>query len=464
MEYWIRTARILLGLLAVSVQAMADTVVFPTDIPDFQDAVSSVSPGDTVLIEPGSWDAGYTFLPSGITVASVSGDPYTTSLVGHLHVHDRDGIVLRGFRLSYGSSAPAIACVSSEILFEEVQLAYCGRIALYCEDSDITFRSGLFYENAQGVRAVGSHLDLEDVGFRYNGHERSGAGLYALGCDVTMTRCRFSHNETGSFDYTHTWWAYVGKGGGAYLRETSLTATDVVFDSNHTWQAGAGLALIGEGTYADISGGSFTDNTTSTDISSDGALQKGAALFVDGATVTLDGVWFSGNWCNRDGGAVYCGGGASVAVMNCIFVENSAVHQGGAICGPADVSNCTFVDNAASSGSAAYASQARPTMYNSILCCTPEAVSTVGVFLTRCCRWSSALDGEDGERDNINADPLFCNYEARDLTLCEDSPCLPDNNDWGELVGALGAGCGPCDTAVHEMSWGRIKAMYRGCE
>ncbi len=460
MEYWIRTASVLLGLLAVSVQAMADTVVFPTDIPDFQDAVSSVSPGDTVLVETGNWSAGYTFLPSGITVASVSGDPYTTSLVGHLHVHDRDGIVLRGFRLSYGSSLPAISCVSSEILFEDVQLAYCGRIALYCESSDITFRSGLFYENLQGVRAEGSHLDFEDVSFRYNGHERSGAGLYALGSDVTMTRCRFSHNETGNFDYSNTWWAYLGTGGGALLKDgTSLTATDVIFDSNHTWQAGAGLALVGGGTHADISGGSFIDNTTSTDVSSNGALQKGAALFVDEATATLDGVWFSGNWCNRDGGAVYCEGGASVAATNCVFVENSAVHRGGAVYGPVDVSSCTFVDNAADDGSAMYASPAQ-FVYSSIICCTPEGASTAGVLFSHCCRWYSAEEETDG-RPNIDSDPLFCDYEARDLTLCEDSPCLPDNNDWGELVGALGVGCGPCDTAVYERSWGWIKAMYR---
>ncbi len=45
--------------------------------------------------------------------------------------------------------------------------------------------------------------------------------------------------------------------------------------------------------------------------------------------------------------------------------------------------------------------------------------------------------------------------------LCSDSPALPENNDWGELVGALGAGCGPCVTAVESLSWGSIKALFR---
>ena len=37
------------------------------------------------------------------------------------------------------------------------------------------------------------------------------------------------------------------------------------------------------------------------------------------------------------------------------------------------------------------------------------------------------------------------------LTLREDSPCLPENNPWGELIGALGdGGCGP-STGVTEL-------------
>jgi hypothetical protein len=61
-------------------------------------------------------------------------------------------------------------------------------------------------------------------------------------------------------------------------------------------------------------------------------------------------------------------------------------------------------------------------------------------------------------------DPGLCDWYPGNQTgfeLCADSPALPGNNDWGELVGAMGEGCGPCVTAVECASWGSIKAMYR---
>jgi hypothetical protein len=60
---------------------------------------------------------------------------------------------------------------------------------------------------------------------------------------------------------------------------------------------------------------------------------------------------------------------------------------------------------------------------------------------------------------NLNADPLFCDPDNGDYSLAANSPCLPENNDWGVLVGALGEGCGPI-SRLHE-TWTRIKARYR---
>jgi hypothetical protein len=62
------------------------------------------------------------------------------------------------------------------------------------------------------------------------------------------------------------------------------------------------------------------------------------------------------------------------------------------------------------------------------------------------------------------ADPGLCDWYAGSQTgfeLCSDSPALPEHNEWGVLVGALGAGCGPCVTAVEHTSWGEVKAMFR---
>ena len=63
--------------------------------------------------------------------------------------------------------------------------------------------------------------------------------------------------------------------------------------------------------------------------------------------------------------------------------------------------------------------------------------------------------------DNLFVDPLFCNVTGGEMTLCENSQALPQNNSWGEQVGALGEGCGDCPSAGEPRSWGSIKALYR---
>ncbi len=47
-----------------------------------------------------------------------------------------------------------------------------------------------------------------------------------------------------------------------------------------------------------------------------------------------------------------------------------------------------------------------------------------------------------GVNGNFFADPRFC---KNDVFLQESSPCLPENNDIGILIGALGASCEHCD-------------------
>jgi len=62
---------------------------------------------------------------------------------------------------------------------------------------------------------------------------------------------------------------------------------------------------------------------------------------------------------------------------------------------------------------------------------------------------------------NLLADPLFCDVYTGDFGLCENSPCLPGGNPWGELVGALGQSCDSCSSPAEPTTWGAIKAMYR---
>jgi predicted outer membrane repeat protein len=275
-----------------------------------------------------------------------------------------------------------------------------------------------------------------------------------------MSDCLFTHNEAGWLESTNTWWAYGGEGGGACLENGStLTAQDVVFDSNHTWYAGAGLALLGAGTSADLRGCTFVDNTTSTDVSQDGPRQSGAALFVEDASVALDDVKFASNWCNRFGGAIAATGSCSVTAAGCVFVANHAFF-GGAIYGDVYAVSCTFAGNDAYTGSSVYGG---PVVANCILGYDPGGSEIAGAVVNHCCLADSQQSSDlcDGP-EVFCADPLYCSTQAQDFSLCSDSPCLPTNNVWGELIGAFGEGCGPCGTSVLETSWGSIKAMFRG--
>lgn len=60
---------------------------------------------------------------------------------------------------------------------------------------------------------------------------------------------------------------------------------------------------------------------------------------------------------------------------------------------------------------------------------------------------------------DLFADPLFCDPVTGDLTLREDSPCLPKNGSCGQ-IGAAGQGCGVI--SVGPATWGSVKAQYRG--
>jgi hypothetical protein len=75
--------------------------------------------------------------------------------------------------------------------------------------------------------------------------------------------------------------------------------------------------------------------------------------------------------------------------------------------------------------------------------------------------WMQDIADQYGIRGNIRADPLFCDPLFGDFTLHEDSPCAPFTppNEECDLIGAWPVGCGP--TAVHSVTWGRLKSLFR---
>jgi hypothetical protein len=58
---------------------------------------------------------------------------------------------------------------------------------------------------------------------------------------------------------------------------------------------------------------------------------------------------------------------------------------------------------------------------------------------------------------NLNEDPLFCLPGDGDYYLRSDSPCAPENNHCGQLMGVLPVAC---ETEVSTTSWSILKSHY----
>jgi hypothetical protein len=172
-----------------------------------------------------------------------------------------------------------------------------------------------------------------------------------------------------------------------------------------------------------------------------------------------------GGWYG--GSAVYISDDSRVTISGCAFVSNgSRVVLADQIAGVVTVENCTFVGNTSPVVSSQQASQLM--VLNCILAQNVGSplAGCYGVWpgFAHCCVFgnqSNALCGTFYESTLLREDPLWCNVATGDYTLCSDSPCLPEGNAWGRLLGAYGAGCGSCGTVVEPRSWGAIKAMYR---
>ncbi len=58
--------------------------------------------------------------------------------------------------------------------------------------------------------------------------------------------------------------------------------------------------------------------------------------------------------------------------------------------------------------------------------------------------WHLDPYGHGDAYGNLALDPLFCNTDAKDFNIKEESPCAPGNNSCGVLIGAGGIGCSCC--------------------
>jgi len=392
------------AILLLATVAAATTIHVPADQPTIQAGINAASSGDTVVVACGTYYEHDIVVRPGVSVMSEAGEP---------------------------------DCVTIDAL-------QSGRV-FHCQAAGST-------TTLVGLTITG--------GYCIGGAGPGGAGLLCITASPTVIRCTFKGNEVdghgGGVDYRDSSSGqfidclFIDntsslKGGGARCYHSSPTFDNCRFQENQGDCGGGLYCSVGSPT---LLGCVFEEN-----MASSGGDGGGVRIF-DRSHPYLDGCVFVGNKAGWGGGFA-CNESCSPLLTGCTFAGNTAWVDGSAFdsyhSSSPSVHRCIFAFGA--SGAAVYVDGAS----EPLLICTNIYGNAGG-------DWTGAIASQQGVSGNISLDPLFCDSANGDLSLCEDSPCLPGNHPTGscDLIGAFDAGCGPCGAvAVESMSWGQIKSLYR---
>jgi hypothetical protein len=157
----------------------------------------------------------------------------------------------------------------------------------------------------------------------------------------------------------------------------------------------------------------------------------------------------------RIGGGIECYDSNPVVSNNTVS-GNSGFVGGGIGCTSSSptIINNTISGNSAQFGSGIYCFQSGTTISNTIIAFNSNSAGAVFCDssdspVLSCCDvygnaggdWVGDIADHASINGNFSADPLFCDTASGDFRVSSSSPCLPENNEFNELIGALGLGC-----------------------
>ena len=500
---WLAFPALLIVVGAPSLSSAA-TIHVPDGQPTIQAGIDAASPGDTVLVACGMYYEHDIEMKSGVYLTSETGqaDCVTVNAQQQGRVFYCNGVddlaSLVGFTITGG-------------FVDSLGIETNKGGGMYCYNSSPTLRYCLFSGNRAATSSSygqgggmcctdSSSLTLTDCTFSGNEADWQGGGMYCTDySSPTLADCTFSANQVignlgdGAGMYssyntspTLTGCAFVGNettdsgyssGGGLYCQYSSATLTNCTFSGNKAGGSGGGMyCWRGDVQITDCT---FSDNRTT------GTTGRGGGIYCYNSDATITGCAFLGNEAPTRGGGMCCND-ASPTLTDCVFSGNRAIGstaRGGAIdcfwnSFPVFF-GCTLARNGSTHlGGVLHCWDSIPTLTNCIIafnespqfvvhCFSEDVQNSTPVFV--CCNlygnangdWVGCIADQSGIDGNFSEDPLFCGMYNDDFTLCANSPCLPDGNDCGVLVGAHGEGCPDCSTPVELRSWGALKAKYR---
>lgn len=209
-----------------------------------------------------------------------------------------------------------------------------GAPVVYATNSALTLEDlSIDGDGAQGVKVGYGELTLSDLTIEDVGGAQNGGGVYALENPVTATRVNFSRADVGVYNGAHL-----------YLYASDALVSESSFEDGLAERGGA--VFVYDATLS-LQASSFFDNTATV---GDGTT-RGGAIRGEEAVITLSDVVFEGNTCEGGyGGAVSLFGG-SLDASGSTFTENEAwdSYGGALVTYNADVvlQDSSFVENEA---------------------------------------------------------------------------------------------------------------------
>ncbi|MCK4409022.1 MAG: hypothetical protein KAW67_02995 [Candidatus Eisenbacteria sp.] len=409
------------------------------DYVTIQEGITAASRDDTVLVAAGTYSGpqnrDITFDGKDVYLVSEAGADVTiidceNAGRGFVFTHsETPSAVVEGFTVMNGVAPP-----------NGVDPTWGG--ALYCADSaPLILRCSFvncYGEYGGAMYCIGSVL-MSVVSCTFEGNEALcyGGSIYCYGSDIDIVKSNFTGNEAG-----------ISGGALCCKTRTLVCVSDCTFIGNTAADGGAVYVGTFDSWGEDPEAPSkiyFCDFRHNTAV-------RGGALFINGFTwVSTAGCEFDYNTATLEGGAIFAltDYTRSLAVQSSTFCFNGAEH-GGSIYSAGEYGfEMTITQSIFAFGTGGAAVQAED--YNSVAAALCLAFGNVG--------------GDHlPDSRNLQVDPLFCDVYEGNYYLCDNSPCLAANHPHHFPLGAHASPyttCDACDSAVQEVSWGSIKAMYR---
>jgi parallel beta-helix repeat protein len=317
-------------------------------------------------------------------------------------------------------------------------------------------RNDLYIRGAESVTITGSSF------FDCSGRDGGAITCYsALGTKpyLQLTGCELAGNSGQ-------------EAGGLYSAESVTRITECVFDSDTAENGGGGIQFLA-GT-AELTGCTFRGNYA--------GMSGGAVLCDQVDTISFRDCLFEGNETgDHEYATVFCVNVESVKFTGCTFDQNlvHALHGQDRTMPQLDsctftrnhgrrgtlyfaffsapfLTNCTFSNNYVEEeeGGAVACFDTRPILANCVVSFTSGSgavycpiaaepvISCSNIYGNSGGDWIGNIADLYGVDGNISIDPMYCDTAGGDFRINVNSPCAPENNDCGVLIGSLGKGCG----------------------